>query len=59
MDWEPPNLVFKTCFGASLGCNSGPHLGGLGIVDTEHGVVVKTPTDHVDEPIGSGHSENV
>jgi adenine deaminase len=32
--WQPPYLVFKACFGASLVCNSGPHLSDLGIVDT-------------------------
>ena len=32
--WQPPFLVFKACFGASLVCNSGPHLSDLGIVDT-------------------------
>ncbi|OED37590.1 adenosine deaminase [Chromatiales bacterium (ex Bugula neritina AB1)] len=33
-DWQPPYLVFKACFGASLVCNAGPHLSDLGIVDT-------------------------
>ena len=32
--WQPPYLVFKACFGASLVCNAGPHLSDLGIVDT-------------------------
>ncbi len=32
--WQPPYLVFKACFGASLVCNAGPHLSDVGIVDT-------------------------
>ena len=32
--WQPPYLVFKACFGASLVCNPGPRLSDLGIVDT-------------------------
>lgn len=34
VNWQPPYLVFKACFGASLVCNAGPHLSDLGIVDT-------------------------
>ena len=33
VEWQPPYLVFKACFGASLACNEGPHLTDLGIVD--------------------------
>lgn len=35
IEWQPPYLIFKACFGASLVCNAGPHLSDLGIVDTE------------------------
>ena len=31
--WQPPFLVFKACFGASLVCNPGPRLSDVGIVD--------------------------
>ena len=34
VDWQPPYLVFKACFGASLVCNAGPHLSDVGIVDS-------------------------
>ena len=37
VDWEPPYLVFKACFGASLVCNAGPRLSDVGIVDTSIG----------------------
>ncbi|MFK8078752.1 MAG: adenine deaminase [Granulosicoccus sp.] len=33
VDWQPPYLIFKACFGASLACNAGPHLSDRGIVD--------------------------
>jgi len=33
VDWYPPYLVFKACFGASLVCNPGPRLSDHGIVD--------------------------
>lgn len=46
VDWQPPYLVFKACFGASLVCNAGPHLSDLGIVDTGHGIILTSPTDH-------------
>ena len=36
--------VFKACFGASLVCNTGPHLSDMGIVDTENDVTLKDPT---------------
>ncbi|MFT4726596.1 MAG: adenine deaminase [Granulosicoccus sp.] len=41
--WQPPYLVFKACFGASLVCNSGPHLSDLGIVDTTLKHIQKNP----------------
>lgn len=43
VDWKPPYLVFKACFGASLVCNAGPHLSDLGIVDTFSGITLETP----------------
>lgn len=36
--WQPPYLVFKACFGASLVCNAGPHLSDKGVVDTFEGI---------------------
>ncbi len=33
VQWQPPYLVFKACFGASLACNAGPHLTDRGIAD--------------------------
>lgn len=42
VDWQPPYLVFKACFGASLVCNAGPHLSDLGIVDTFAGTKIET-----------------
>ena len=33
VDWEPPYLVFKALFGASLVCNAGPRLSDVGLVD--------------------------
>ena len=44
VEWKPPYLVFKACFGASLVCNIGPHLSDMGIVDTENDVTLKDPT---------------
>jgi adenine deaminase len=41
--WQPPYLVFKACFGASLVCNSGPHLSDLGIVDTTSKHIQESP----------------
>lgn len=37
VQWQPPYLVFKACFGASLACNAGPHLTDMGIVDAALG----------------------
>lgn len=42
VDWQPPYLVFKACFGASLVCNAGPHLSDLGVVDTFSGMILPT-----------------
>jgi adenine deaminase len=33
VDWQPPYLVFKALFGASLVCNPGPRLSDKGLVD--------------------------
>lgn len=33
IQWQPPYLIFKACFGASLACNAGPHLTDMGIAD--------------------------
>jgi adenine deaminase len=33
VDWQPPYLVFKALFGASLICNPGPRLSDAGLVD--------------------------
>ncbi|MFD0914960.1 adenine deaminase [Pseudahrensia aquimaris] len=48
VDWEPPYLVFKACFGASLVCNAGPHLSDIGIVDTHQNVILKSPIEAFD-----------
>ncbi|MFW2589524.1 adenine deaminase [Sagittula sp. SSi028] len=39
VDWEPPLLVFKALFGASLVCNAGPRLSDLGLVDVFEGIL--------------------
>lgn len=39
VDWEPPYLVFKALFGASLVCNAGPRLSDLGLVDPFQGIL--------------------
>lgn len=41
--WEPPYLVFKACFGATLACNAGPHQTDRGIADIARGGVLETP----------------
>jgi adenine deaminase len=33
VDWKPPYLVFKACFGATLACNIGPHQTDRGVAD--------------------------
>lgn len=43
VDWQPPYLVFKACFGASLACNAGPHQTDLGIADTSRPEPLKSP----------------
>ena len=43
VDWEPPYLVFKALFGASLVCNPGPRLSDAGIVDVFQERVLQSP----------------
>ena len=43
VDWSPPYLVFKACFGATLACNAGPHQTDRGIADVATGKVLETP----------------
>ncbi|MET0748406.1 MAG: adenine deaminase C-terminal domain-containing protein [Rhizobium sp.] len=43
VDWQPPYLVFKACFGATLACNVGPHQTDRGIADVTTGRVLETP----------------
>ncbi|NDV99945.1 adenine deaminase [Salipiger sp. PrR002] len=40
--WEPPYLVFKALFGASLVCNAGPRLSDLGLVEVFEGTVLES-----------------
>lgn len=41
--WQPPYLVFKACFGATLACNAGPHQTDMGIADVQTGKVLESP----------------
>lgn len=43
VDWQPPYLIFKACFGATLACNAGPHQTDLGIADVLTGTVLASP----------------
>lgn len=43
VDWQPPYLVFKACFGATLACNAGPHQTDRGIADVATGTVMECP----------------
>ncbi|MGU3577058.1 adenine deaminase [Brucellaceae bacterium C25G] len=43
VDWQPPYLIFKACFGATLACNAGPHQTDLGIADVISGQVLTSP----------------
>ncbi|MBB3464195.1 adenine deaminase [Rhizobium sp. BK377] len=43
VDWQPPYLVFKACFGATLACNVGPHQTDRGIADVVTGKVLESP----------------
>lgn len=33
VEWQPPYLIFKACFGATLACNAGPHQTDMGVAD--------------------------
>ncbi|MCB8819683.1 adenine deaminase [Microvirga rosea] len=41
--WQPPYLVFKACFGATLACNAGPHQTDRGIADVADKSVLESP----------------
>jgi adenine deaminase len=43
VEWRPPYLVFKACFGATLACNAGPHQTDRGIADPETGTLLASP----------------
>ncbi|WP_112489019.1 adenine deaminase [Agrobacterium radiobacter] len=43
VEWQPPYLVFKACFGATLACNIGPHQTDMGIADVLTGKVMDSP----------------
>ncbi|MBD9488718.1 adenine deaminase [Ensifer sp. ENS11] len=43
VDWQPPYLVFKACFGATLACNAGPHQTDRGIADVLTGKLLENP----------------
>ncbi|CAN7450121.1 adenine deaminase [Rhizobium sp. LjRoot258] len=43
VDWKPPYLVFKACFGATLACNIGPHQTDRGIADVLTGKLLESP----------------
>ncbi|KKX34129.1 adenine deaminase [Rhizobium sp. LC145] len=43
VDWQPPYLVFKACFGATLACNAGPHQTDRGIADATTGRLLECP----------------
>jgi adenine deaminase len=43
VEWQPPYLVFKACFGATLACNAGPHQTDRGIADIETGMLMESP----------------
>ncbi|WCK21397.1 adenine deaminase [Agrobacterium tumefaciens] len=43
VEWQPPYLVFKACFGATLACNIGPHQTDMGVADVLTGKVMESP----------------
>lgn len=49
VDWKPPYLIFKACFGATLACNAGPHQTDQGIADVKTGQVLASPILQVTE----------
>ena len=42
VDWRPPYLVFKACFGATLACNAGPHQTDRGVADAMAGRLLES-----------------
>jgi adenine deaminase len=42
VDWRPPTLVFKACFGATLACNAGPHQTDRGVADAMAGRLLES-----------------
>ncbi len=47
--WQPPYLVFKACFGATLACNAGPHQTDQGIADVDFGRLLASPVLQTDQ----------
>ncbi|OJF97544.1 adenine deaminase [Pararhizobium antarcticum] len=43
VDWHPPYLIFKACFGATLACNAGPHQTDRGLADAVTGRLLESP----------------
>ncbi|AYD02381.1 adenine deaminase C-terminal domain-containing protein [Neorhizobium sp. NCHU2750] len=43
VEWQPPYLIFKACFGATLACNAGPHQTDRGIADVTSGTLLESP----------------
>ncbi|MQY49116.1 amidohydrolase family protein [Rhizobiales bacterium RZME27] len=43
VEWQPPYLIFKACFGATLACNAGPHQTDRGVADVITGKLLETP----------------
>ncbi|GGB10755.1 adenine deaminase [Brucella endophytica] len=43
VEWQPPYLVFKACFGATLACNAGPHQTDRGIADVTTRTILASP----------------
>ncbi len=43
VEWRPPYLVFKACFGATLACNAGPHQTDLGLSDLSRDGPLESP----------------
>ncbi|MEH6693021.1 MAG: adenine deaminase C-terminal domain-containing protein [Pseudorhizobium pelagicum] len=43
VDWQPPYLIFKACFGATLACNAGPHQTDRGIADVTTRILMESP----------------
>ncbi len=43
VNWQPPYLVFKACFGTGLACNAGPHQTDMGIADVTRDAPLASP----------------